>query len=213
MTRVYFLRHGQSIGNLEHRFLGHTDLDITPLGYKQAELVKEFFKNINIDVIYSSDLMRACNTVKPTADFKGLPIIKNKNLREILAGDWENQDISDLWENFGDTFSVWKTDIGNAVCPNGETVAELQKRILCEVNKIVSENKGKDILIATHATPIRVMLCHIKGIPLKNAKDIPWVTNASVTAVDFIEDGTYFLRTEGFDAYLGNNTSALSTRM
>lgn len=213
MTEIYFLRHGQSIGNKMNRFLGHTDLDLSPLGYKQAEFAAEFFKNINIDVIFSSDLKRAFNTVKPIAQKKGLAIQTSKNLREIYAGDWEYQSVSDLWEKFGDTFSVWKKDIGNAVCPNGETVSDLQKRFNSEIEKIVSQNLGKRILIATHATPIRTMLCIWKGLPLKEAKNIPWVTNASVTAVNYEDDGTYFIRAEGFDAFLGDYKSALSSKI
>ena len=53
------IRHGQSIGNLNRVYLGHTDWDLTELGYKQAELVCEYLKDEKIDIIYSSDLIRA----------------------------------------------------------------------------------------------------------------------------------------------------------
>ena len=108
MTTVYFLRHGQSIGNRTKRFLGHTDEDLSELGYLQAELASSFFDLVDIDVIYSSDLLRAYNTVKPIADKKGLPIIKSEKLREIFAGEWEGKTIDHLWENYYDTFSIWK---------------------------------------------------------------------------------------------------------
>jgi len=209
MTTVYFLRHGQSIGNLTHHYLGHTDGDLSELGYKQAELSSHFFELIDIDVIYSSDLKRAYNTVKPTADKKGLPIITSDRLREIFAGEWENKSIDYLWENYYETFFVWKNDTGNAVSPGGESVKELFKRVNEEVNSIVAENKDKKILIATHATPIRVLTALWRGLPIEETKNIPWVSNASVTCVEYRDDGKYFIRTNGFDEYLGNNKSGL----
>ena len=78
MTHVYFIRHGQSEGNLKHLFLGHTDLDLTDLGRKQAERVGDFFKDIHVDAIYSSDLLRAYHTACPVAKAKGLEIIKSE---------------------------------------------------------------------------------------------------------------------------------------
>lgn len=213
MTTVYFLRHGQSLGNKDNFFLGHTDMGLTELGYKQAELVSKFFDILDIDAIYSSDLCRAYNTVKPTADKKGLPIHTSEKLREIYAGVWERKTVDDLWNNYYDSFSIWKNDIGNSVCDDGESVKELQNRINAEVNRIVAENRGKKILIATHATPIRVLSCIWNGVSVEEAKNIPWVTNASTTCVEYNDDGTYFIRANSFDAYLGDNTSKISRRI
>lgn len=207
MTTLYFVRHGQSLGNLTRHFLGHTDQDLSELGYKQAELLSDFLNLIDIDVIYSSDLIRAYNTVKPTALKKGMEIITSKNLREINAGDWEGLSVSELWEKYEKEYGIWKNDTGNATPPNGETVLELQKRVNSQVNKIVAENKDKKILIATHATPIRAMTCVWNGIDITNMKNVPWVTNASFTAVNYNDDGTYKIVANGFDAYLGENIS------
>ena len=55
-TKLIFLRHGQSIGNLERRLLGHTDLDLSELGYRQAESAAYALKDEKIDFIYSSSL-------------------------------------------------------------------------------------------------------------------------------------------------------------
>ena len=209
MTTVYFLRHGQSIGNLTKRYLGHTDEDLSELGYIQAELASHFFDLVNIDVIYSSDLIRAYNTVKPIATKKGFPILKSDKLREIYAGEWEGKTIDYLWENYYDTFSVWKNDTGNATTPGGESVKDLLKRVNDEVNRIVSENKGKKILIGIHATPIRVLTSLWQGLNIEETKNIPWVSNASVTCVEYWDNGEYFIRTNGFDEYLGDNKSGL----
>ena len=78
MTRIILLRHGQTPLNAERRLSGHFDAPLSPIGEKQAEFAcKYLIENEKIDVIISSDLQRAVNTVKTAAEFFGLPIIRS----------------------------------------------------------------------------------------------------------------------------------------
>ena len=61
-TLIYIIRHGESLGNKNRKFLGHTDLDLTDLGYAQALKTAECLASVPFDRIYSSDLIRAYNT-------------------------------------------------------------------------------------------------------------------------------------------------------
>ena len=183
-THIYLIRHGESEGNRVRAFLGHTDLDLTEKGHAQAEKTAEYLKDIHADVIYSSDLKRAYSTACHTAKKKGMEIIKNKNLREIYAGEWENRFFDDLAVEYATAFGIWKENIGRARCTGGESVAELQTRFVTELKKIVKENEGKNIFIFTHATPIRVTKAAIDGVSLDEIKDIPWASNASVTHIE-----------------------------
>ena len=88
-TTLYLVRHGESIGNLQHRFLGHTNLDLSPRGYLQANATFEYMKGFQIDAVYSSSLMRAVNTVLPHAKHRGLEVIPMDALREVYIGIWE----------------------------------------------------------------------------------------------------------------------------
>ena len=56
---IYLARHPETIGNVERRFYGHTDLDITEIGKAQRKLFLDKYSNIDIDVIYTSPLKRA----------------------------------------------------------------------------------------------------------------------------------------------------------
>lgn len=183
MTTIYLVRHGQSLGNLHHRFLGHTDLDLSEFGYMQAEKVADYFDGIHIDAIYSSDLCRAFNTVKPIADRKGLCIIPRTRLREINSGKWENNEFDYLKTQFAQDYGVWLTDIGNAVCTGGESVAHLQERVAVELQAIAKAHDGQRVVVGTHATPIRAMTCLLRGLPITEMKNIPWVANATITKV------------------------------
>ena len=183
MTTIYLVRHGQSLGNLHRRFLGHTDLDLSEFGYMQAEKVADYFDSIHIDALYSSDLCRAFNTVKPIADRKGLCIIPRTRLREINSGKWENNEFDYLKTQFAQDYGVWLTDIGNAVCTGGESVAHLQERVAVELQAIAKAHDGQNVVVGTHATPIRAMTCLLRGLPITEMKNIPWVANATITKV------------------------------
>ena len=66
-TVFYLVMHGQSIGNALRTYLGHTNLDLSELGYEQAKITAEHLRNVPFDAIYSSDLLRAYHTALPTA--------------------------------------------------------------------------------------------------------------------------------------------------
>ena len=202
-THIYFIRHGQSEGNLYDLFLGHTDLDLTELGKKQAECVTTYFKDIAVDAIFSSDLKRAYHTACPLAKTKGLPITKCEKLREIFAGEWEGKVFSEIRKTYpmGD---IWWEDTGNAHPTGGESVAELQIRILAEVERLAKENEGKTICIFTHFTPIYALRTAWAGVPVSEMKNMPKPSNASVTHAIY-ENGAFSELVEyANNAYLGD---------
>lgn len=202
-THIYLIRHGESEGNKSNLFLGHTDLDITEKGHAQAEMTAEFLKDIKVDAIYSSDLKRAYNTGLHTAKQKGMEIVKDENLREIFAGEWENRLFEDIVVEYEEDFKVWKKNIGRARCTGGESVEELLERFVSEVKKIAKENEGKTIFIFTHATPIRVLKAALDGLSLDEIQSVPWASNASVTHV-VSENGKLKLVDYSIDHFMGD---------
>ena len=188
MTKLILIRHGESMGNAVRAFLGHTDLDLSPKGYEQAEAVRKYFQNIDVDVIYSSDLKRAYNTVLPISKMKNIPIITSQNLREIYAGEWENKKFDDLDIEFKKEYDIWKNNIGLAACSGGESVLNLQTRVYNEIYKIAKENEGKTICIGTHATPIRTFAAKCAGLQADEIKNYPWAVNASISFFEFSDD-------------------------
>lgn len=207
---ITFIRHGQSIGNLKKIFLGHTDLDLSETGYKQAELTAEYMENYDIDIIYSSDLKRAYNTIKPLAGRKNMDIIKNTGFREIYAGKWEGLEYDEIERKYASDYYIWHHDFGRAVCTGGESVAELQKRVVAEYERISKLHKGQNVLIGTHAGAIRVLKCYILGMPLKDAYKIPWSLNASVTVID---NETNKILLDGYAEHLENLKTLPSINM
>ncbi|MBR7165086.1 MAG: histidine phosphatase family protein [Clostridia bacterium] len=209
MTHLYLIRHGQSQGNLHDLFLGHTDLDLTPLGHAQAEKTAEYLSAVPADLIFSSDLKRAYHTALHTAEKKGIAVQTDPELREIFAGEWEGVPFADLKKRYADSFEVWLHDFGAARCDGGESVGELKDRIFYAIRRIARENEGKRILIFSHATPIRLMGCTVQGIPLKEAGLFPWPSNASVTSLTF-ENDEFSLVEYSCDSFMGDMVTRLS---
>lgn len=202
-TQLYFIRHGESVGNLNHAFLGHTDLPLTELGRRQAEKASDYLKILSPDVIYASDLKRAYETALPTAKKTNLPIIKKENLREIYAGEWENADFDKLPLIDPENFSAWLNSFHEARPRGGESVAELMERIKKAVLTIAEENPEKTIFIFTHATPVRLFAAFCEGKKKEDWNLVPWAPNTSTTHVKY-ENGTFTLLEYGKADYLGN---------
>lgn len=158
MTRMIFVRHGYSVANEEERFAGHSDFTLAAIGLEQAKCVAEYItKNEKVDKIYSSGLLRTTQTVQPTADALGLPVIADHGLREIFAGEWEGMKFVDIFNQYNDDFSIWLNDLANVRCTGGESAKELFERVSDAVVRLGEENDGKTLLLATHATPMRVV--------------------------------------------------------
>ena len=207
-TTIYFIRHGESIGNVMRRFLGHSDWDLTELGYEQAACTAKLFDSIPVDAVISSDLLRAYHTAQPIALQKNLPIQKESGFREIYAGEWEGKLFSELDVDYAEDYQVWRQDIGRATATGGESVLQLHSRVFAALQRTVQANEGKTIVIATHATPIRVLLTGFSGLPIEDAAKTPWVSKASVTKL-ICENGHYTIEYTDKHDHLG----ALSTRL
>ncbi|MBR3995756.1 MAG: histidine phosphatase family protein [Clostridia bacterium] len=186
MTRMIFVRHGESFGNHERRFYGIFDRGLTDLGKMQADRTGEYIaKNYKLDVAYASDLGRALDTGCRIASKQGLEVIADTGLREISAGKWENELFTDIQATYAADYDLWKTDIYNSCPTGGEAVKDLCERVRRAVWEIAEKNDGKTVLLALHATPIRSLECEWRGEPYENMKDHIWVKNASVSVVDY----------------------------
>lgn len=208
-TKLLIVRHGQSVGNLTRRFLGRTDLDLTETGREQARLTGELLKNEKIDCAFSSPLRRAIDTCRAiTAFHPNLEIEIEPLIAEIYAGKWENMPFSEIAEKYETEFGIWKDDIGNAVCTDGESLKEVYKRVSDALEEIVRENAGKTVLLTSHGAAIRSMTTYMSGLPVERMKEIDWASNASVT-VAFHDENGFRVKKLGYDEHLGDLRSNL----
>ena len=189
-TTFYVIRHGESVGNLNRICLGHTDLDLTELGHKQAKCTADALSDVEISAIYSSDLIRAVHTAEPHALKRGLKITKSADFRELFFGDWENASVLMLKERFHEQFMIgWRQNFGTFTAPNGESVVEMAERMALGLEKIAKEYPGEKILVTSHAAAIRALWGKISGRePSEWADAYPFPTNASYSILEYNGD-------------------------
>ncbi|MDK2815126.1 MAG: phosphoserine phosphatase [Thermoanaerobacter sp.] len=187
-TRLYIVRHGQSEWNLHNKMQGIQDIDLTPTGLKQAKLLASRLKNEKIDCIYSSDLKRAYITAQIIAKEFGLEVHKVSELREMSFGIWEGLTAEEINELYKEIYTLWKTNPIKANIEKGETLEEVQKRMLKKTWEIVKENDGKNILIVSHGTSIKALILGLLGIELSFYPKFR-LDNASLNIIDVKEDG------------------------
>lgn len=210
MTKLYFVRHGESVSNLITQFAGSLDMPLTEKGRAQAIATAQFLRDVPFAAVYASDLCRAHDTGLAIAQTCHCSLFDTHRLREIFAGEWEGKTYSQLEESYPDSYGVWRTQIGLAVCPNGESVVQLQERIRLFVEEMVQKHPNETICIATHATPIRVMECVWTATPLEQMHTIPWVSNASVTIAEYDENGVGRLLQRDVHDHLGDLHTVLA---
>lgn len=213
MTTLLIIRHGESTANGKGFVAGHIDVPLSERGRAQAETTATYIvENYCVDKIYSSDLKRAFYTAFPLSEKLKKVIIAEKNFREIFAGRWQGKTFDELVKNYSESYGIWLNDIGNAVPDGGESTKELSERIFNCIDKIAQDNDGKTVVIVTHATSIRALLCKILNGDLLEMKNIHWVSNSSLTKIEY-KNGNYRVIEIGTDFYLDNLKTVFSANV
>lgn len=183
MTRLILIRHGYSKNNKEKKFTGQMDVPLDNIGFSQAEATAKFvLKNYKVDAIYSSDLLRAYDTVKPIAEVLNLPVTYCKGLREIDVGKWQGMFFEDIKRLYPEKYLEYKGRTDSFRFEGGESFEDLKKRVVIALEKIDKENMGKTIVIGTHGGVIRALLAAYRSVSDEKAEIVP---NGSVTVAEY----------------------------
>lgn len=204
MTTILLIRHGESVANRDDVFAGNYDAELLPHGFLQAKCSAKYIKeNFKVTSVYASDLHRAYNTGKCIADAFSLPVTASKNLREISAGCWDGLKFSEIYERWPEEFTVWMNDLAHGSCPGGETVHQLGERVFGEIERIARENEGGTVVIATHATPVRVSYALAKYGSVERIAETKWPSNASVSVL-YYDNGKWSCGEYSIDEHMGD---------
>ena len=162
MTKVYLIRHCQSMGNIEHKFQGQYDAQVSPAGEKQLELLGLRFRNEPIDVIYTSPLKRARATAQAIAKYHpGIEVIAEPGFIEIDCGEMENLLLTEVAKRFPEVAMDWDKSPDLCRFPGGETMAQVYQRVNAALDKVINDNPGKTIVVTTHGGVLRNLYARI----------------------------------------------------
>jgi alpha-ribazole phosphatase len=167
-SRIYLLRHGaiQSPGEGK-RYIGWQDHPLSDLGRRQAHAWANYFNSRRLEGIHCSDLSRCLETARIVAARCSLEPRALQGLREVNLGAWDGQRFDEVRSARPQEFQRRGEHIADHRPPGGESFSDLQYRVWSIFTKL-SNNPNQPSLIVTHAGVIRVLLCRLLGMPLKN---------------------------------------------
>ena len=194
-TKVYLIRHGETDWNVERRYQGLTDIELSKEGLKQSELLSERFKNFDkIDKIYVSPLKRAVQTAKPLSNVIGVKPIITECFKEINFGEWEGKTVEELRELYKEDFNNFFNNPYRAKFPGDGSLKIVEERVALGFNKILEEDKGKNIIIVSHGGLLKILFLYIMNIPRDFYRNI-WIDNTSISMIQLNKENKPLLLT------------------
>ena len=190
-TNVLLIRHGQSRGNAERRFGGHTATPLSARGHRQAELTARTLKSESLTAIYSSDLARAIETARPLSNLTGLPIHGTNAFRERSVGVMEGLTFEAAAQQHPEQYAALLRRDFEHVLTGGESYRQLLDRARQKLDEIIDQNRGGKIAVFSHTGTICILALHLMG-----ALDSPelkpvWISsgNCGISRFELREDG------------------------
>ena len=154
-NKYILMRHGQAMGNVSDMIsCSPTDTEnhLTQHGRDKANLSAQKLKENKIDLIFSSDILRAKETAGIVAENQGIKkVIYDERLREYDVGNTPMK----TWKEFGDVYTY--KDRFEKTFPDGETFRDVAKRMANFIYDIDAKYEGKTILIVSHQAPIMML--------------------------------------------------------
>ena len=152
MGHFYFVRHGQTVWNVENKIYGATDIPLTEYGHQQTVETgrKSLEEGIQADEILYSPLIRAADTARHISEITGIPAREEPRLKEQNFGKWEST------PRDGEAFKKAKEWFA---CHhgNGESTLHLAQRIYNLLDEIKAQSDEKTYILVAHNGIARVV--------------------------------------------------------
>ncbi|AYL36039.1 histidine phosphatase family protein [Streptomyces fungicidicus] len=175
--RVILWRHGQTSWNVERRFQGSTDVELTGTGVAQARRSARLLAGLKPDAIVASDLKRAAATAAELAALTGLEVTLDEALRETYAGVWQGLTHDEIISRYGDEYTAWKR--GEPVRRGG---GELETEVADRAAPVVLRHAEKlpeegTLVVVSHGGTIRTTIGRLLGLEPHSWESLGGLTN------------------------------------
>ncbi|WP_405697937.1 histidine phosphatase family protein [Streptomyces coelicoflavus] len=175
--RVILWRHGQTAWNVERRFQGSTDVELTGTGVAQARRAAGLLVHLRPDAIVASDLVRAADTAAELSVLTGLEVTLEEGLRETYAGVWQGLTHDEIIARHGDEYAAWKR--GEPVRRGG---GELETEVADRAAPVVLRHAEKlpedgTLVVVSHGGTIRTTIGRLLGLEPHSWESLGGLTN------------------------------------
>lgn len=188
MTKIYLVRHAAAEGNLYRVAHGQFNSTITSRGYRQLGYLRRRFEGVQLDAVYSSDLLRAMTTASALYVPRGLEVIPDPRLREVRMGAWEQMtwgEVARMDEEMYYNFNN-RPDLFHA--EGAESFEEVRDRMMAALRDIAAAHPNGTVAAASHGAALRTLLGTLQGLSLREIGETPYGDNTAVSLVE-VENG------------------------
>jgi probable phosphoglycerate mutase len=187
MALFYFLRHGETAWNAEGRLCGRTDVPLSDVGRRQAQLLARRLKPIMVDALYASPLGRALETAQLIGAAIGREPVVDRRLAELNYGAWEGTTFEEIKPTFPAIYRAWDADPGSLAPPEGESGVQLVERVMPFMTDMAQRHPSGNVVVVCHKTVCRLLACHIMGVPLADYRRRVTMQNAALNIFETVE--------------------------
>ena len=183
--RLFLLRHGETTFSISQGFCGVLDVDLTDYGYEMAQAFADGYKHLDWEAIYCSPMKRTRATAAPISEATGLALKIREGLKEADYGKWEGKSKEDVRREFESDNYHWMTEPAWNPPAGGETAVEVRNRAMSVIAEIEETHTDGNVLVVSHRTTLRIVLCSLLGIDLGRYRDRLDYPAASLSVVKF----------------------------
>lgn len=183
MSQLVITRHGQSAWNLENRFTGWIDVDITEKGEQEAIAAGQKLKGMHFDCAFTSDLKRAQRTLEIILREIGqqnIPVTKDQALNERHYGDLQGANKAETAAKYGEEqVHIWRRSFDIAP-PNGESLKDTADRVIPYFDLHIAPllQQGRNIIISAHGNSLRALMMHLEKLTPEQILQVELPTGA-----------------------------------
>ncbi len=187
MSAIVFLVRHAAHELVDRVLVGRTQaVGLSMRGFQQARLLARHFARQQITCVQSSPQLRARQTAQVIADATRVPVESAADVDEVDLGVWTGRAFADLEKD--PNWLRWNAQRGAARVPGGESMREVQHRMLAHLAGLCTRHRNGRIVVVSHAEPIRAGILHCRGLALDDFACVH-VHPASVTTMNVGEGG------------------------
>lgn len=200
MPNLILLRHGQSSWNLENRFTGWVDVELSDLGREEARTAGLELRELQIDRVYTSVLKRAIDTARIALEVAGkedLPMIRDQALNERHYGDLQGLNKAETAEKYGaEQVHIWRRSFD--VPPpgaDGESLKTTMDRVLpyYEEHIVPDLKAGLNVLVVAHGNSLRSLIYVLDKHTPETIMELNIPTGVPIVYEMGVKDGELFV--------------------
>ncbi len=202
LTKIYFVRHCEATGNINRTFQGSTDNDITEFGEKQLEKLSERFKEISLDKIYTSPLIRAQKTALAIKGNRDIEIQVLQGITELNGGIIEDKPVAESFAKYPEYKDAWFNHPEDFAPESGEAMRDAYKRIEKAFFELLQKHKGETIACASHGGIIRCLECRLLYNDITKLKEVTIFDNTAILLLEIDDNGIITIKLSNDSSHL-----------